>query len=69
MGKMMLKPIGKIHNHQGEMQIVLDKSYLPAMEGLEGFGHLQVFNLQTPHGRFLSCGVNLLRYSRPYFCV
>ena len=42
MGKMILKPIGKIHNHQGETYIVLDKSYLPALVGLEGFSHLQV---------------------------
>ena len=42
MEKMTVKPIGKIVNNQGKMYIALDKSYLPALEGLEGFGYLQV---------------------------
>jgi tRNA-Thr(GGU) m(6)t(6)A37 methyltransferase TsaA len=42
MGKLTLKPIGKIVNQQGEMLIALDKSYLPALEGLDGFGYVQV---------------------------
>jgi tRNA (adenine37-N6)-methyltransferase len=42
MEKIIVKPIGKIVNHQGKMHIVLDKSYLPALDGLEDFGYLQV---------------------------
>lgn len=42
MGNMMLTPIGKVVNDQYEFYIALDKSYRPALEGLEGFGHIQV---------------------------
>jgi len=42
MGKLTLKPIGKIVNQQEGMYIALDKSYLPALEGLDGFGYVQV---------------------------
>lgn len=43
MEKLILKPIGRIVNNQDETYILLDKSYLPALEGLDGFGYLQVF--------------------------
>lgn len=39
---MRLKPIGKIVNNEKDIYIALDKSYQPALEGLEGFSHLQV---------------------------
>lgn len=42
MGIITLKPIGKIINHQDGMHIALDKLYLPALQGLEGFSHIQV---------------------------
>ncbi len=42
MEKMKLKSIGKIVTNQEGMYISLDKSYLPALEGLEGFSHIQV---------------------------
>lgn len=42
MGKIILKPIGKIVNNQAEIHIALNKSYLPALEGLDGFSHIQV---------------------------
>lgn len=42
MGKMTLKPIGEIVNDQYDFYIALDKSYLPALEGLESYSHIQV---------------------------
>lgn len=42
MGKIILKPIGKIVNNQTGIHIALNKSYLPALEGLDGFGYIQV---------------------------
>ncbi len=42
MEKIALQPIGKIVNNQGEFHLALNKSYLPALEGLDGFGHIQV---------------------------
>lgn len=42
MGEIKLKPIGKIVNNQAEIHIVLNKSFIPALEGIDGFGHLQV---------------------------
>ncbi|WP_347490053.1 TrmO family methyltransferase [Desulfoscipio sp. XC116] len=43
MEKMTVKPVGKIVNNQSETHIVLNRSYLPALEVLESFGYLQVF--------------------------
>lgn len=42
MGKVTLNPIRKMVTNQDEIHIALNKSYLPALEGLEGFGHIQV---------------------------
>lgn len=42
MGKLTLDPIGVLVNTGAETHIALDKSFLPALEGLEGFGYIQV---------------------------
>ena len=38
----ILHPVGKISNHNGEYALVLDKRYAPALQGLDGFGYVQV---------------------------
>lgn len=43
MKQLKLTPIGRIVNRQEGASIALDKKYLPAMEGLDGFSHIQVF--------------------------
>lgn len=42
MKQYMVQPIGEIRVRDGEMSIVLDKRYIPGMQGMEGFGHLSV---------------------------
>ncbi|MDR2975759.1 MAG: SAM-dependent methyltransferase [Streptococcaceae bacterium] len=40
--EMKLKPIGNISSVDGEIKLVLEKQYIPALSGLEGFSHLQI---------------------------
>ena len=40
---LILNPIGKISVNDGEAVIELDKKYIPALNGLDGFGYIQVF--------------------------
>lgn len=42
MGIMKLNPVGIIVNDCGEIHIALDKAYIPALEGLEDYSHIQV---------------------------
>lgn len=42
MAKLQLNAIGKIESNDGDIRIVLDKEYAPALTGLEGFSHIQV---------------------------
>jgi len=42
MEKLMLQPIGRVCVRDGETTLVLDKKYVPALAGLEGFSHVQV---------------------------
>jgi len=42
MRKMQLIPIGRIVNKDAGTYIALDKKYIPAMDGLDGFSHVQV---------------------------
>jgi tRNA-Thr(GGU) m(6)t(6)A37 methyltransferase TsaA len=40
--EMKVKPIGKISSVDGEIKLVLEKHYIPALSGLEDFSHLQI---------------------------
>lgn len=42
MENMNLNTVGTIVNNGSDMQLVLDKSFRSALEGLEGFSHLQI---------------------------
>ncbi len=42
MNSFTLNSIGKISMHEGETVIELDKKYIPALTGLDGFGYIQV---------------------------
>jgi tRNA-Thr(GGU) m(6)t(6)A37 methyltransferase TsaA len=42
MRKMQLMPIGRIVNKEDNTYIALDKKYIPVIEGLDGFSHIQV---------------------------
>lgn len=42
MAKLQLNTVGKVVCDEGDMKIVLDKAYAPALIGLEGFSHIQV---------------------------
>lgn len=42
MENITIYPIGRISEFDGDMRIELDKRYIPALEGLEGFGCVQV---------------------------
>lgn len=42
MDKLQLTPIGVIEAEGEEFRIRLDKRYIPAIKGLEGFGYIQV---------------------------
>ena len=44
---------------QGKLYIALDNQYLPALEGLEGFSHIQVY------WGFSSCDNDVTRTKRP----
>lgn len=43
MKDLSLRPIGKIETRDGLKTILLDKTYIPALQSLEGFSHLDVF--------------------------
>ena len=43
MEEMIIRPIGSITIDEDGMSVKLDKKYAPALAGLEGFSHLQVF--------------------------
>ena len=42
MEKMKLYPIGTVHCDEDGFHIALDKRYIPALTGLDGFSHLQI---------------------------
>ncbi len=42
MKKLNCNPIGKIKSNENGFYIVLDKKYIPALTGLDGFGYIQV---------------------------
>lgn len=42
MAELKLNTIGIISCDKGDMSIVVDKAYVPALNGLEGFSHIQV---------------------------
>lgn len=42
MAELQLNTIGRIESENGDMRIVLDKAYAPALTGMEGFSHIQV---------------------------
>lgn len=42
MEKLQVNTIGKIVCNEGDMKLVLDKAYAPALTGLEGFSHIQI---------------------------
>ena len=42
MKQFVVHPIGEIRVKDGEMAIVVDKKYIPALQGIEGFGHLSI---------------------------
>ncbi len=44
MNGIRLMPVGRVENKDGECSIVLDRKYIPAMEGLEGFSHVQLLS-------------------------
>lgn len=43
MDKLRLRPIGRVVNKDGESYLALDIKYAPALEGMEGFSHIQVY--------------------------
>ncbi len=55
MENLRLRPIGRIVNKDGEAYLALDIKYAPALEGLEGFSHIQVYwwfdGCDTPEDR------------------
>ena len=42
MAECKLNTIGKIVNNEGDVRLVLDKGYGPALKGLEDFSHIQI---------------------------
>ncbi|MDL2318820.1 SAM-dependent methyltransferase [Eubacteriales bacterium OttesenSCG-928-A19] len=42
MAELKLNTIGRIESRQGDMRLVLDKAYAPALAGLDGFSHIQI---------------------------
>lgn len=42
MNNLIVNPIGKIITVEGQKAIKLDEKYIPALEGLEEFGHIQI---------------------------
>ncbi len=42
MAELKLNTIGTISCNEGDMRIVLDKNYAPALTGLEDISHIQV---------------------------
>lgn len=42
MSNYSVHPIGKVCNKENGTFIELDKEYLPALQGLEGFSHINV---------------------------
>lgn len=63
MEKLALTPIGKIIVHDDETVIKLDQKYIPALTGLEGFGHLQVI------WWFDGCDNSVARVRRTYIDI
>ncbi|MDD4125598.1 MAG: SAM-dependent methyltransferase [Eubacteriales bacterium] len=37
-----LYPVGRIINRDGEFAVKIDRAYIPALEGLDGFSHIQL---------------------------
>lgn len=42
MAECKLNTIGTIANREGDIRLILDPAYTPALKGLEGFSHIQV---------------------------
>lgn len=38
----IIHPVGKISSRNGEFALIVDKRYVPALEGLDGFGYVQI---------------------------
>lgn len=59
-----LHAIGEIHEKNGEMTIQVNKEYLPALQALDGFSHLQILwyfdKFDTPEAR------KVLETPKPY---
>jgi len=64
MENFILHPIGKISTDNGDFKLILDERYIPALKGLEGFGHVQVLwwfdGCDTPEAR------DTLMEAKPY---
>lgn len=64
MKNITVNPIGKISVNDGEACVVLDKKYIPALEGLEGFSHIQL--IWWFDGCDNEASRSLLTTSKPY---
>lgn len=64
MNNFIVKPVGKIVFHNEMPSILLEKTYHSALEGLEGFSHLQIFWWFDACDNDTSRGV--LKVSSPY---
>ena len=42
MENFILHPIGKISTCGGDVKLILDQQYIPALQGLDGFGYVQI---------------------------
>lgn len=55
MNQCILNPVGTVKSEQGEFAIELKEQYIPALQGLQGFSHIQVLwwcsKLDTPEAR------------------
>ncbi len=64
MAELKVNTIGTIHCDGGDMRIVLNKAYAPALNGLEGFSHIQILwwfsECDNPKGR------STLTVNKPY---
>lgn len=64
MENLILHPIGRVSTCDRDFKLVLDKRYAPALEGLDGFGHVQVLwwfdGCDNPEAR------NTLTEEKPY---
>ena len=64
MEQYQLKPIGTVRNDESGTCIVLDPEYIPGLEALEGFSHINVIWWFSGHDREKDRSV--LRTEKPY---